>query len=58
MWVTDYGGSAVNRVSARDGTLERAIHVGVQPAGVMFDGRSIWVANSADDTVTKITNSD
>jgi DNA-binding beta-propeller fold protein YncE len=56
MWVTAYDAYTVNRLSARDGTFKRPIPVGVQPAGVIFDGTSIWVANQADDTVTKISN--
>jgi DNA-binding beta-propeller fold protein YncE len=55
MWVTDYGAATVNRLSAASGTFTRRIPVGVQPTGIIFDGTSIWVANSADDTVTKIT---
>ena len=55
MWVTDYSAFTINRVRAPSGTLTRRFPVGVQPMGVIFDGTSIWVANQADDTVTKIT---
>ena len=50
MWVTDYLGFRVNRLSTRDGNFERTIPVGGEPAGIIFDGASIWVANQADDT--------
>jgi len=40
---------------AASGAFAGRIPVGVQPVGVIFDGTSIWVANQADDTVTKIT---
>ena len=55
MWGTDYGAYTVNRMRAASGAFAGRIPVGVQPVGVIFDGTSIWVANQADDTVTKIT---
>src|SRR5579872_4447428 len=34
------------------------IHVGKQPYGLAFDGTNLWVANFADDSVSKVRTND
>jgi len=55
MWLSDYGTDHVRRFRAKDATSTGGVATGFQPAGVLFDGTSIWVANSADNTVSKIS---
>ena len=40
--------------SSKTGAIIKTFAVGSAPAGVVFDGANIWVANSNAATVTKI----
>jgi hypothetical protein len=42
-------------VRARDGVLVLESDIHHQPAGLFFDGTSLWIANVDDASVTKIT---
>jgi DNA-binding beta-propeller fold protein YncE len=44
----------VTRLRASDGANLGTFSVGTGPAGVAFDGSSIWVANVGSDTVSKL----
>ena len=39
-------------------TVYTMFPVGKEPVGIVFDGASIWTANSGDNTVTKLQASD
>ena len=39
----------------KDGSLVRLYHVRRGPADILFDGANIWVSNSGDNVVTKIS---
>jgi outer membrane protein assembly factor BamB len=52
VWVTTYHQSVV-RLN-QDGSSAGTFQVGRNPVGVAFDGVDIWVANSNDNTVTKL----
>jgi uncharacterized protein (TIGR03437 family) len=62
VWVTDAGPglvtSFVTKLRASNGTLLGTFPVGVKPFGEVFDGVSIWVANTWSNTVTKLRASD
>jgi DNA-binding beta-propeller fold protein YncE len=45
----------VTRLRANDGSNQGTFAVGSNPLGMVFDGAHIWVANSGDDTVTRLT---
>jgi DNA-binding beta-propeller fold protein YncE len=44
----------VLRIDPRSGRTEEARPVGAEPAAVALSGDSVWVANSAEDTVTRL----
>jgi YVTN family beta-propeller protein len=44
---------ATSRWNGLDGAYDE-VSVGSQPKGLAFDGANIWVANSGDNTVTKV----
>lgn len=57
IWVTPWNngnGNTVARLRASDGADLGTVTVGTYPTGITFDGTYVWVANSGDDTVTRI----
>jgi DNA-binding beta-propeller fold protein YncE len=54
IWVTNYGGGTVTKLSGSSGAVLGTYSVGRAPYGVAFDGINIWVANAGSNTVTKI----
>jgi DNA-binding beta-propeller fold protein YncE len=44
----------VTKLLASTGAVVGTYGVGTAPVGIAFDGTNIWVANSYDNTVTKI----
>ncbi len=58
IWVVNYGGGNVTKLSASNGSLVGTYNVGSEPYGVAFDGSNIWVTNYSGNTVTKLRASD
>jgi serine/threonine-protein kinase len=54
LWVTNRE-RTVTRVRAASGEVGPAVDVGLGPIGAAFDGRLIWVANSDDGTVGRLS---
>jgi DNA-binding beta-propeller fold protein YncE len=48
----------VDKVRASDGKPLGSFSVGAMPEGICFDGKSIWVANSGENTITRLKASD
>ena len=44
----------MTKLRASDGDVQGTFNVGTNPRGVAFDGACIWVANSQDNTVTRL----
>jgi YVTN family beta-propeller protein len=53
VWVTNEE-RTVTRIDPRSRTIGPPVPVGLGPIGLAFDGERIWVANSDDDTVSRI----
>ena len=50
----NYLDDTVSKIDVSTNTVTATVAVGDRPTGVAFDGSNIWVANSGDDTVSKI----
>ena len=55
IWVT--AGNTVVRLK-ENGAVDGSFKVGSQPIGIAFDGANIWVANSSDNSVSKLRAKD
>src|SRR5262249_10791303 len=53
-WVTDVGSDVLFGLDAITGDVVRKIETGRSPYGVFTDGETVWVANTASDTVTQV----
>jgi len=54
VWATDSGCDEVLHWDSTTLALKGRVAVGAGPAGMAFDGRYLWVANSASNTVSRI----
>ena len=54
IWVTDFNGSTVTKLSASTGATLITITVGTEPAGAAYDGANIWVTNFGGTAVSKL----
>ncbi len=52
--MTNSDSNTVDRLGGHGG-IKQTYSVGNYPAGILFDGTSIWVANYFDSTVSKIS---
>ena len=52
--MTDFNGSTVTQLKASTGATLNTFTVGKEPAGVAFDGASMWVTNFGGTTVSKL----
>lgn len=57
IWVADFTGP-VRRVDAASGTVTGVFTAGLSPTHVLFDGVSIWVCNTNDNTLSKLRIAD
>lgn len=59
LWVTSNSSTkAVTKIDAASGIQVGTYPVGGGPAGLAYDGGSIWVANQSDNTVSRLKASD
>ena len=54
LWLTFYGSAVVAEIDPVAGTVIKTIPVGNSADGVTSNGTFVWVANSGDDSITKI----
>jgi DNA-binding beta-propeller fold protein YncE len=54
VWVTNNHEHRVIKLRLGDGKVIGGASVGQFPLGIAFDGANIWVANTADNTVSKL----
>src|SRR5205085_7092722 len=47
----------VGMIDMASGGFLGAVHVGAQPSALVVDGDTTWVANTGDDTVSKVSRS-
>ncbi|MDQ4107269.1 MAG: hypothetical protein M3138_00475 [Actinomycetota bacterium] len=54
VWVTDFAGDRLLRVSPEPLEIEEAIPVGDGPVGVAVGAGAVWTANASDGTVSRV----
>jgi streptogramin lyase len=54
VWATDFGTNQLWQIDPVQASPIRGIPVGQDPMGVAFGAGSVWVANAADGTVSRI----
>jgi streptogramin lyase len=54
VWVTDFDGDRLLRVSREPLQVEEAVPVGDGPVGVAVGGGAVWTANATDGTVSRV----
>ena len=54
VWVTDFAGDRLLRVSREPLEVEEAIAVGDGPIGVALGAGAVWTANASDGTVSRV----
>ena len=55
MWTTLFSGARASAFGVHNHVEKDHFVVGDKPEGITTDGSAIWVANSGDDTVTKLS---
>ena len=54
VWVANSGFGTVARFT-REGELLGSYPVGAAPASLAWDGQALWVSNTSDDTIVRLT---
>jgi YVTN family beta-propeller protein len=54
IWVSS-GGRSLAKIDPERHTVDQTIDVGAGPEGVAVNGRDVWVANSLDNTVSRVS---
>jgi streptogramin lyase len=54
LWVALYNAGQAERVDPTNGRVQRRVVIGVKPRGLVIAGGSVWVANAASGTVSRI----
>ena len=57
MWVTNYGGHSITKLSLAGVNLGTFDAGGTGSVGIAFDGTNMWVANATSNSVTKLSPS-
>jgi streptogramin lyase len=54
VWLANYDTGHLLRVDVTTGRVAESFRTGPQPRGVAYIGGSVWVANSAASTLTRV----
>ena len=55
LWVCSFSANTLEKVDLRSGTVVDSVPVGNRPVEVAFDGECLWVANSGEATVSRVS---
>ena len=55
IWITNYTGNSVTKISSAGATTTYSLGAGAAPTGIAYDGTNMWSSNLLNNSVTKIS---